>query len=63
MFMYYYCVYDINDNLICYLDNAQELVNFSGIRSCDINYRFKGRVFIVKYIDNVFYKIYRFLNK
>ena len=61
--MYYYCVYDIDDNLICYLDDNNELNKFSGIRLRDINYRFKGRKYIVKYIDNVFYKIYRFLQK
>lgn len=58
--MDYYVVYDLNDNVIAYLETKVELSNFCGIRVKDINYRFKNKKFIPVYINSRIFKIYRF---
>ena len=58
----YFVIYDFFDNFFLYVDNCIELSLLTGIRTCDINYRFKGRDYIVKYIDERAYKIYRFFD-
>lgn len=60
----YFVLYDFNDNIICYIDNIYELVNYlPNYRLRDIKRRFLnskvGYIGIV--IDNVIYKLYRFI--
>ncbi len=59
---YFYVVYDLNDNIICYLHNNIELCLFTGIRSRDLNYRFKisGKNYILTRVFNEELKVYRY---
>lgn len=59
--MYYYVIYDFNDNLVAYCDNKIELSRFCGIPINSVNYRFKNRNFIKVVISNKFFKVYRFI--
>lgn len=60
----YFVLYDVNDNIICYIDNIYELVNYlPNYRLRDIKRRFLNSKFgyIGIVIDNVIYKLYRFI--
>ena len=59
----YFVVYDIEDNIVCYLDNIYDFNSFTGIRIKDIMYRFKKTKshFISIKRDNQTLKIYKFL--
>ncbi len=59
---YFYVVYDLNDNIICYLHNKIEFCLFTGIRSCDANYRFKisNTNYIVVRVFHKNLKVYRY---
>ena len=60
--MGFYVLYDLNDNIIVYLDNIKELSNFNGLRVKDINYKFKNSLldFIYVVFDNTKYKVCKF---
>ncbi len=60
--MGFYVLYDLNDNIIVYLDNIKELSNFTGLRVKDINYKFKNSLldFIYVVFDNTKYKVCKF---
>lgn len=60
--MGFYVLYDLNDNIIVYLDNINELSNFTGLRVKDINYKFKNSLldFIYVVFDNTKYKVCKF---
>lgn len=61
--MEYFVIYDLNDNLICYVDNFIELKKFMpNYRDRDIRRRFvkSNFNFINIIIDNVIYKVYKF---
>ncbi len=58
--MDYFIVYDLNDNLVAYLDNIYELVSYTGLRIYDINYKFKDHDFIISRISKKTFKIYKF---
>ena len=60
--MEYYVIYDINDNIVVYLDNVKALSEFTGLRVKDINYKFKNASldFIYVVLDNIKYKVFRF---
>jgi len=36
----YFVVYDMKDNIVCYLHNIYDFSDFTGIRIRDINYKF-----------------------
>lgn len=57
--MYYYVIYDLNDNIIAYLDTIDEVLFFTGIRKDHLKDRIKkGYCY---YQDSNTYKvIYRF---
>ena len=59
--MYFVC-YDMEDNIICFLENIQELCLFTGLRNFDITYKFKKSFtdYIVALVNNKKYKIYRY---
>lgn len=59
---YFYVVYDLNDNIICYLHNNIELSLFSGLRSFDITYKFKNtdkNYILIRTFENDL-KVYRY---
>lgn len=57
----YYVVYDMNDNIITYLNDKKELCSFTGMFNRHVNTRFKNKKFIYRYIGNKVYKIYKFI--
>lgn len=61
LFMFYIC-YDMHDNLICFLNDIEELVLFTGLRKYDINYKFKNSLtnYIVALVNDKKYKFYRY---
>ena len=58
--MEYYTVYDMEDNIIAFLDSIDELHLFSGLRIGDIKYKFKDTNNIVFVKDHKKYKVFRF---
>lgn len=61
--MNYFIVYDINDFVVCYLNNIYELCVFSGLRIKDVNYKFnhvKDNVININ-VDNLRFKVYKFI--
>lgn len=56
----YYLIYDLNDNLIAYIDTKKELSNFTGLRIKDINYKFKQKNHIYSFLNKKIYVIYKF---
>ena len=59
--MYFVC-YDLDDNLICFLNDINEFHLFTGIRIKDINYRFDSSPndYIKSIVNDKMYKFYRF---
>lgn len=58
--MEYYVIYDLEDNLMAYIETKIELSKYTGLRVPDINYKFKGKDFIYSYVDEKKLKIYKF---
>lgn len=60
----YYVIYDLNDNIVAYIDSKIELSLFTGLRLGDINYKFKksNNGFINCVVDHKFLKVYCFVN-
>lgn len=56
----YYIVYDLNDNIISYCDNIDELVYFTKLRKRQIKYKIKNKDFIYYIFCNSYRKIYKF---
>jgi len=61
---YYYLLYDLNDNLVCYFDNILDLINKFNYRVPEINRKFKKSVlgYALLQMHGHKYKLYRFLN-
>lgn len=59
----FYVIYDLKDNIVAYADDKKELSNFTGLRSRDVNFRFKNRHFILTTINGFLYKVYRFFDE
>ncbi len=60
--MEYYIVYDLNDNIIAYCDNIEELVKFTELRKRYVLRQFQvlKRDFIRYQYNNTYYLIYYF---
>lgn len=58
----YYVIYDLYDNLECFILNIDELSLYTGLRKKDINYKFKNtnNDYILYRDNNVNKKIYCF---
>lgn len=56
----YFVVYDLNDNLICYIETKKELSFFTGLRLKDINYKFKNKNWVLFKRNKQLLKIYKF---
>ena len=59
--MEYYTIYDLEDNLIAFIDNIYELHLFTGLRIGDINYKFKNKDYIIFVLNNRKFKVYKFI--
>lgn len=59
--MYFVC-YDLEDNLICFLNDIYEFHIFTGIRLKDIKYRFKSSTngYIKSIVNDKMYKFYAY---
>lgn len=55
----YYVIYDLNDNIIAYLDNEDEVISFTGIRKDNLRKRIKKGFCYYQYYDT-YRKIYFF---
>lgn len=58
--MYYYVIYDLNDNIIAYIDNIQELLNFVPVRKNNLIRKFKHSNVYFYQDSDTYKKIYRF---
>ena len=56
----YYVIYDLDDNIVAYLDTIDELVDYTGLRKKQINYKFKFKDFLYYVSNNTYLKIYKF---
>lgn len=61
-YLEFYIIYDLNDNIVAYIDTKNELSAYTGLRIKDINYKFKHSLFDYIFFDvfNNRYKIYKF---
>lgn len=61
-YLEYYVIYDLNDNIVAYLDDINDLSKCTGLRKKDINYKFKKSLLSYIYVvfDNSKYKVFRF---
>lgn len=58
--MEYYVIYDLKDNLVCYIETKEELSCYTGLRLRDINYKFKRKNFVLIKRNKQLLKIYKF---
>lgn len=57
----YFVLYDMNDNIVCYIENFEELRKYlPNYRVRDIRRRFLNNSFIKIVFDNTMFKIYKF---
>lgn len=59
--MEHFVIYDLNDNIIAYIDNFEELSLFTQLRKRQLKYKLKNKNFIYYVYDNSYRKIYKFL--
>ncbi len=59
--MEYYVVYDLNDNLIAYIDTLDELALFTNLRKRQLKYKLKNKDFIYYIFNDSYRKIYKFI--
>ncbi len=58
--MEYFVIYDLNDNIVAYCDNIEELITYTGIRKNNLRSRLKIKDYYY-YLNNDSYNlIYRF---
>lgn len=53
-------IYDFNDNIIAYIDNLDELSNFTNFKKKYLKFHFKNRNFLNYIYNNSYRKIYKF---
>ncbi len=59
--MEYYVIYDLEDNIITYINNLDELSLFTRLRKKQLKYKLKNKNFIYYTYGNTYRKIYKFL--
>ena len=60
----YFVLYDLEDNLICYFDNFEELSKYINYRCSALVYEFNhSNDFVQVIIKNEKYKLYTFVDK
>ena len=60
--MDYYVIYDLEDNIVSYCDNLEELVKFTHRRKKYFRYQFKKREFVYFQCYDTYLKIYVFFD-
>lgn len=60
--MEYYVIYDLDDNIISYCDNLDELSRFTNRRKKHLKYNFKERNLVYYLYFNTYRKIYKFID-
>lgn len=58
--MEYYVIYDLNDNIITYIDSLEELALFTNLQKKKLKFNLKNRKFIYYIFNNTYRKIYKF---
>lgn len=60
--MYYFVLYDSNDNILCYYDNIKEISVKYNYEIKELNRKFKKSIlgYITLCLDNHNYKLYKF---
>lgn len=61
-FLEYYVIYDLEDNIVAYCDNLEELSRFTNRRKREFKYRFKDRDVLLYLYYDTYRKIYKFLD-
>ena len=56
----YFVIYDLDDNVIVYIDNIDELLSFTGIRKNNFIRGIKNKGFYFYQVHNTYNKIYQF---
>lgn len=56
----YYVIYDLNDNIIAYIDTLEELAIFTNLRKKQLKYKLKNKSFIYYVFGDTYRKIYSF---
>ncbi len=59
--MEYYVIYDLNDNIIAYINTLEELSLYTQLRKKQLKYKLKNKDFIYYIYSNTYRKIYKFL--
>lgn len=58
--MEHFVIYDLQDNIIAYIDSLDELSLFTNLKKKYLKFHFKNRVFLNYVYDNSYRKIYKF---
>ena len=58
--MEYYVIYDLNDNVVAYIDTLDELATFTNLRKKQLKYKLKNKSFIYYIFEDTYRKIYAF---
>lgn len=56
----YFVIYDLNDNIIAYCDNINELLNYTGVRKNNLMSRLKNKNYYYFLNGDTYNLIYRF---
>ena len=59
--MEHFVIYDLEDNIIAYVDSFEELSLFTKLRKRQLKYKLKNKNFIYYIYGNSYRKIYKFL--
>lgn len=59
--MEHFVIYDLEDNIIAYVDSLEELSLFTKLRKRQLKYKLKNKNFIYYIYGNSYRKIYKFL--
>lgn len=60
--MEYYVIYDLDDNIVSYCDNLDELSKFTNRRKKHLKFNLKDRNFIYYLYFDTYRKIYKFID-
>lgn len=58
--MEYFVIYDLNDNIIAYCDNIEELLKYTGVRKNNLYSRLKAKNYYYYLSNDTYNLIYRF---
>lgn len=58
--MEYYVIYDLNDNVVAYIDSLDELSLFTNLKKKQLKFKLKNKPFIYYIYNGSYRKIYSF---